>query len=136
MPYVITDLCLRDGSCKIVCPVDCIVPGMPIEKYPKYYIDPETCIDCSACIGECPHGAIFPDQEVPKSYIARGNERISKPVGSLNYNETYDYINHVGEPIHLITTRQLIAGESVDLTSAIEDNAKYFSDGPGYTMLE
>ena len=27
MAYVITELCIRDGSCAEVCPVECIVDG-------------------------------------------------------------------------------------------------------------
>ncbi len=27
MPYVITELCIRDGACAEVCPVECIVAG-------------------------------------------------------------------------------------------------------------
>ena len=27
MTHIITSLCLRDGACTEVCPVDCIIPG-------------------------------------------------------------------------------------------------------------
>jgi ferredoxin len=65
MARVITSLCLREGGCATVCPVECIVPGKPEDKYPWYYIDADTCIDCGACEAECQFGAIFPDVEVP-----------------------------------------------------------------------
>jgi len=29
------------------------------------YINPEECIDCGACVPECPVEAIFPDHSVP-----------------------------------------------------------------------
>jgi ferredoxin len=29
------------------------------------YIDPEECIDCAACVPECPVEAIFAEDEVP-----------------------------------------------------------------------
>jgi ferredoxin len=29
------------------------------------YIDPVDCIDCHACVPECPVEAIFPDRDVP-----------------------------------------------------------------------
>ena len=58
MPHVITSLCLREGSCAPVCPVECIIPGKPEDKWPNYYIDADTCIDCGACEAECPEGAI------------------------------------------------------------------------------
>ena len=68
MTYVITSLCLRDGGCVDVCPVECIVPGKPTDEWPMYYIDPDTCIDCGACAPECPSDAIFPEDEVPEQY--------------------------------------------------------------------
>ncbi len=70
MTYVITELCIRDGSCAEVCPVECIVAGP--EDDPQwgmaYWIDPDTCIDCGACAPECPTDAIFPEDEVPEEY--------------------------------------------------------------------
>jgi ferredoxin len=30
------------------------------------YIDPEVCIDCSACIPECPVQAIFEEDDLPE----------------------------------------------------------------------
>jgi ferredoxin len=30
------------------------------------YIDPDTCIDCSACIPECPVQAIYEDHDIPE----------------------------------------------------------------------
>lgn len=38
---------------------------MPEAEWPWYYIDPETCIDCGACIPECPVEAILPEEELP-----------------------------------------------------------------------
>jgi ferredoxin len=32
------------------------------------YIDPVECIDCGACVPECPEDAIFPEEEVPQEY--------------------------------------------------------------------
>ncbi len=68
MTHVITALCERDGACVDVCPVECIVPGAPEDEWPTYMIDPDTCIDCGACVAECPFDAIFTDDEVPDEY--------------------------------------------------------------------
>ncbi len=59
MSHVITEKCLgeRYGSCVAVCPVDCIHPG-DYKGEVFMIIDPETCIDCGACIPECPINAI------------------------------------------------------------------------------
>jgi len=32
------------------------------------YIDPEECIDCEACVAECPVEAIFHEDDVPEEF--------------------------------------------------------------------
>lgn len=132
MTHIITSLCLRDGGCVTVCPVECIVPGKPQEEWPWYYIDPDTCIDCGACVPECPYSAIFPEDDVPSAYKARGGEYLSMPVGTDGFATEYNGTNHDGDDVHLEGTRILAAGEVVDLTPDIEPNGNYFKDGPGY----
>ncbi len=136
MAYVITSLCLRDGACVEVCPVECIVPGKPVDEWPLYYIDPETCIDCGACVPECPLEAIFPEDEVPSDYEAKGGEKISMPAGTEGFDEVYDGTDHNGDPVHLEHVKTLEPGEIVDLTPAIEWNRAFFEEGPGYSALE
>ncbi len=68
MTHVITSLCLRDNGCESVCPVECIQPGAPAEQWPTFYIDASTCIDCGACVPECPVSAIFPADDVPADW--------------------------------------------------------------------
>jgi ferredoxin len=135
MTHVITSLCLRDGGCVTVCPVECIVPGKPQDQFPWFYIDPETCIDCGACIPECPYSAIFPEDEVPTAYKAKGTEVVSQPIGTPGYDQVFDGKNHEGEAVHIEGTRKLAAGEVLDSSSAIAANAKYFKSGPGYSAL-
>ncbi|MGE0493652.1 MAG: ferredoxin family protein [Vulcanimicrobiota bacterium] len=69
MTHVITDACLgvKDGICVEYCPVDCI-HSEPDE--PSYYIDPDECIDCGACVPVCPVAAIFPHDELPEDQLA------------------------------------------------------------------
>jgi ferredoxin len=136
MTHVITSLCLRDGGCVSVCPVECIVPGKPEDKWPLYYIDPETCIDCGACVPECPWAAIFPEDEVPSAYKAKGGEHLSQQVGTSGFAEVYDGKNHDNDPVHLTGTRTLKAGETIDLTPEIAVNAAYYKKGPGYNALK
>ena len=70
MTHIITSLCLRDGACVEVCPVECIIAGKPENEWPWYFIDPDTCIDCGACIPVCPPEAIFPEEDVPAEFEA------------------------------------------------------------------
>jgi NAD-dependent dihydropyrimidine dehydrogenase PreA subunit len=123
MTHVITSLCLRDNGCMDVCPVECINPGAPAEQWPTYYIDPQTCIDCGACILECPFSAIFPEDEVPTAYRAKGGEWINSPGLSGHYQA----VSHHGAVVALETTRNLAAGEVLDLTNSIQANQNFYN---------
>ena len=133
MPRVITNLCQRDASCVEVCPVDCIAPGEPVEEYPSFYIDPEVCIDCGACETECPNSAIFELEEVPMDYEAEEGETLSAPVETAGFTEEFRTENSHDEPVILPAVRILKRGEIVDLTHSIQNNASFFTEGPGYS---
>jgi len=89
MTFVVTDNCkgCRFTDCVAVCPVDCFHgdPNMLV-------IDPAECIDCGACVPECPVEAIFDETQVPndqKHWTAINAERAaSLPV-----------VNVQGEPL-------------------------------------
>ncbi len=132
MTHIITSLCLRDGGCVDVCPVECIVPGKPQEKYPWYYIDPDTCIDCGACIPECPYEAIFTEDEVPDAFEATGGEYQAMPKGTAGFDAVFEGDNHHGQPVKLENVRVLEAGQELDLTADTQPNYDFFTDGPGY----
>ena len=63
MTFIITEPCIdtKDTACVESCPVDCIHPRSDepeFEDATQLYIDPEECIDCGACVPECPVEAI------------------------------------------------------------------------------
>ena len=122
MTHVITSLCIRDNGCSEVCPVECIQPGSPVEQWPTYYIDPATCIDCVACIPECPFSAIFHEDDVPAAYQATGDEFINR----APLNGHYEGTGHRGQSVTLETARRLSAGEVVDLRDAIALNKQFY----------
>ena len=67
MPYVITQSCCKDASCTAVCPVNCIHPRLDEATFTtaeSLYIDPDACIECGACVEECPVDAIIADNEL------------------------------------------------------------------------
>ncbi len=132
MTHIITSLCLRDSSCVEVCPVECIVGGQPVDQWPWYYIDPDTCIDCGACVPECPYEAIFPEEEVPSAYTAKGGEYIARAGEATGH---FEGKNEHGEPVVLDCTRQLAAGETVNLTADIKPNYDFYKSGPGYSAV-
>jgi ferredoxin len=135
MTHIITSLCVREGSCVTVCPVECIVPGKPQNEWPWFYIDPATCIDCGACVSECPFHAIYPEAEVPAAFIALGGEVQSMPVGTPGFDEAFDGFDYDGNPVHLKSTRRLAPDEEIDLTEDIQPNYDYFQEGTGYDAL-
>lgn len=77
MSYMIGKPCVAtcDTACVAVCPVDCIhgpididgagaeVKNMTIGPDDMLYINPDECIDCGACLPECPVDAIYEDEE-------------------------------------------------------------------------
>jgi len=77
MSYIIGKPCEAtcDTACVEVCPVDCIhgpididgmgkeVASMEIGPKDMLYINPEECIDCGACLPECPVEAIYEDEQ-------------------------------------------------------------------------
>ena len=46
-----------------VCPADCFHEGEQM-----LYIDPNECLDCEACVPECPVEAIYHDSTVPEKW--------------------------------------------------------------------
>ena len=67
MTYVITEPCIdvKDATCMDVGPVDCIHTS---DDDNQFYIDPEICIDCEACVFVCPVDAIFYEEDVPEKW--------------------------------------------------------------------
>jgi ferredoxin len=64
MTTVVTENCqkCRFTDCVAVCPVECFHYDDEM-----LYIDPEVCIDCAACITECPVKAIFEEDDLPEN---------------------------------------------------------------------
>ncbi|MCB9513960.1 MAG: 4Fe-4S binding protein [Candidatus Krumholzibacteriia bacterium] len=62
MAHIVTGNCenCRFTDCVTVCPVDCFHGDDTM-----LYIDPEECIDCAACVEECPVQAIYAEDDVP-----------------------------------------------------------------------
>ena len=77
MAYVVCEPChdCKYTDCVAVCPCDCFY-----HDDMQLYIDPGECIDCEACVPECPVEAIFRDASVPAQwahYVQLNAERVS-----------------------------------------------------------
>ena len=82
MTYVVVEMCVdcKYTDCAAVCPVEAFH-----ELPDRLYINADTCIDCDACVPECPVEAIFAEDDVPdsqKEFIALNRERaqVWKPI--------------------------------------------------------
>ncbi|MDJ0753835.1 MAG: ferredoxin family protein [Ardenticatenaceae bacterium] len=133
MTHIVTRLCLRDTACVEVCPVECMVLGQPQEEWPWLYIDPDTCIDCGACIPECPYEAIFPEEEVPFDFVAQPglwivNTKELLPEGQPFKGEID------GHEVDVLNAAQVSEETVLDLTEDIMPNYDFFSEGPGYDV--
>ncbi len=135
MTYIVTKLCLRDTACIDVCPVECMVLGHPEEEWPWLYIDPDTCIDCGACVPECPYEAIFPEEEVTFDFEAPPGAWITNTEELLPDGQAFEG-EIDGNPVKLLNAKQLEGGEVLDLTEDIAPNYDFFSEGPGYDALD
>ena len=62
MTHVVTSACMNHKyqDCVAVCPVEAF---REMDTY--LVIDPDECIDCGACVPECPVEASFADTDVP-----------------------------------------------------------------------
>ena len=67
MAHVVTERCVncRYTYCAVECPVTCF---WELKDPAMLVIDPDTCIDCEACVPACPVNAIWPDHELPEVF--------------------------------------------------------------------
>jgi ferredoxin len=63
--HIVAEPCFdcKYTDCVVVCPVDCFYEGAQM-----LFIHPEECIDCEACVPECPVEAIFHEDNVPDDW--------------------------------------------------------------------
>jgi ferredoxin len=92
MTYVVCEPCheCKYTDCVVVCPTECFY-----QDESMLYIDPTECIDCGACVPECPVDAIFRETEVPTqwaNYLAINAKRSAalKDIAGANVREKQD----------------------------------------------
>ena len=67
MAHIVTSKCVgcKFTDCVEVCPVACFY-----ELDNQLLIHPDDCIDCTACVAECPVEAIYAEGDLPADYQA------------------------------------------------------------------
>lgn len=96
MAFVVTSNCqrCRFTDCVDVCPVDCFHADADM-----LYIDPEECIDCGACVPECPVEAIYDENQLPdnlQEWVAINAEK----------SKSLPVINETGSPLPTAEARK------------------------------
>ena len=76
MTYVVAEPCVncRYTDCALVCPVEAFHLDDDM-----LHINPETCIDCDACVPECPVEAVFAEANVPPEWAHFTQMNAEKP---------------------------------------------------------
>lgn len=90
MPHVVTAPChdCKYTDCCVVCPVECFY-----QDDAMLYIDPGDCIDCEACVPECPVEAIYSEHNTPaqwQSYIQLNATRAAELKGDGHITDKHD----------------------------------------------
>ncbi len=67
MTHIVAEPCFncKYTDCVVVCPVECFYEGESM-----LVIHPDECIDCEACVPECPVEAIFHEDNLPEEWAA------------------------------------------------------------------
>jgi ferredoxin len=67
MAHIVTANCndCKYTDCCVVCPVECFY-----QDEMMLYIDPQDCIDCEACVPECPVEAIYAEGNTPAQWTS------------------------------------------------------------------
>jgi ferredoxin len=75
MTHVVCQPCYdcKYTDCVAVCPVECFY-----QDDVMLWIDPNDCIDCEACVPECPVEAIFVEANVPSQWTSFTAENATK----------------------------------------------------------
>ena len=65
MSYIVTQHCVdcKYTDCVTVCPVDAFHEGPRM-----VYINPDTCVNCDACVPACPIEAIYSEENLPPKF--------------------------------------------------------------------
>jgi ferredoxin len=65
MAMVVTEPCFgcKYTNCLVNCPAECFHEGESI-----LLINPDECIECWACVSECPVEAIYQEDDVPEKW--------------------------------------------------------------------
>jgi ferredoxin len=79
--HIVAEPCVgcKFTDCVEVCPVNCFY-----EIGDRLYINPDECIDCTACVPVCPVAAIFAEADLPEKWKSFIEENAKGCAGAAN----------------------------------------------------
>ncbi len=99
MTHVVAEPCFncKYTDCVVVCPVECFYEGQSM-----LYIHPDECIDCEACVPECPVEAIFHEDNLPAEWkdYTRAQRRVGDAMSGHYREERIDGRHRRHLPAH------------------------------------
>lgn len=115
MAYIVAEPCIKCKytDCVESCPVMCFHEGANF-----LVIDPDECIDCGACVDDCPVQAIYPEGELPAKWY---------PYIALNEQYARDWP---------VITRQKSPLDDAEAFKGIKDKRELLDPAPGEGDLE
>jgi ferredoxin len=112
MAFVVAEPCVKCKytDCVDVCPVECFFEGENM-----LVISPDECIDCGACVPECPAEAIFDEDEVPEQWeeYIELNARLAEEWSDHVITEKKDALPDADEWKDVVDKRELLSEKPV-----------------------
>jgi len=110
MAFIVAEPCIKCKftDCVSACPVDCFYEG---ENF--LVIHPDECIDCGACVPECPVEAIFEESDLPSKWeeYIEINERLAEKWADAQITEQQDPMDSADEFHDVESKRHLLSEE-------------------------
>lgn len=98
MAHIVAEPCFncKYTDCVVVCPVECFYEGEVM-----LVINPDECIDCEACVPECPVEAIFHEDNLPEQWkdYTQLNREMTLPADKGGPDPAWPVITEKKEPL-------------------------------------
>jgi ferredoxin len=105
MAHVVSSKCnaCKFTDCVEVCPVACFY-----ELDQQLIIHPDECIDCAACVAECPVEAIYAEGDLPAEFAS--DKELNATEAKRVKEEGHEALTQTREPLPTAAARKAALG--------------------------